>query len=276
MHGTRGLFLAGVALLLLALLEPLLPDRTPLAWVVFPVFVLLAAGLATLPREGVAAQWRARDLLTEPRAVPRMARRLAWPALLNVLLLPKVFLALYGIPHLSPFTGLLLPDIVRRVAVVLLFVLLLIPILYLRSSRIYAPDIKARRPKDLAHSDGSHAAREVLLWMQAAIVVAWGWMTWPFWRPFPLLAWPPGAASFGLDVRGVGSIAFAIAIPVLLWTTMVAHLALLRDLRTQRRWRKHPGRTLLASAHVVLAILAIVLHAYNMLWIVRYRSAALF
>lgn len=276
LHGTRGLLLAGTTLLALALLEPFLPAGTPLAVLTLPAFIVLVLGLSTLPREGVAAQWRARSLAAETGAPKRLGRSLVWPSLLCVLLLPKVFLALYGIPHLSPFTGLLLPDLIRRVAVVSLFVVVLVPILYLRSTRLYAPDIPVRRPRDLAHEDGSHAARGMLLWMQGALVLAWGWLTWPFWRPFTLFHWPPSLAMFGHGASSVASAAFAVIVPVLLWTTTVAHLALLQDLVQHRRWRDHPTRTALALVHVMLAVLGAVLHTYAVMWIVRYRSAALF
>lgn len=275
LHGSRGLFLAATALLLLALLEPALPEVDRLV-LTLPIFLLLLNGLFTLPREGVAAQWRARALLGDPHAVRKMLRRLAWPALLCILLLPTPFLALYGIPHISPLTGLVLPDLLRRISMVTLYAILLLPVLYLRSSRTYAPDIVPRRPRDLSREDGSHAARDVLLWMQLGILVAWALLTAAFWRPFSLLEWPPSLGSLRAGVRGLAGITFSLVVPVVLFTSVAAHLHLLRELVAGGRWRGHRPVLWLALLHVALALAAVCLHTYDILWIVRYQTYAPF
>ncbi len=49
---------------------------------------------------------------------PRSRRDVAVMALVAVALLPGAFLTLSGIPHYSPLTGLVRPDVMRRVALV--------------------------------------------------------------------------------------------------------------------------------------------------------------
>jgi hypothetical protein len=276
LHGTRGLSVAATSLLVLALVEGFLPPGLDLTFVMVPVVAILAIGLFTLPREGVAAQQRARSLLTDAEAPNKMIRRMIWLVLLVVLLLPRVFLGLYGIPHMSPLTGLLEPSLHRRITLVAIYCVLLVSILYLRSGRRYAPHIVPQRPKDLSKQDRSHSRRDVLLGLVVAILVLWSWLLYGFWRPFSLLEWPPSLDSLGQGVRGVSSIAFALVIPATLFVTAVAHLSLLHDIWREGQWRRRATLASLSGVHVAIAFLAIALHVYDLLWIVRYQSLTLF
>jgi len=267
-HGTRGLLWASLVLLLASLLEPALPDALSRFWIALPAFALLVTALATLPREGVGAQDRARALLDHPDPGRPMLRRLAWLALLNVALLPRIFLGAYGIPHMSPLTGLLLPTMQLRIALVFLFLVLLLPILYLRSSRRYAPDI--RNPMA---TEEKGRRLEAMALATLGIIVTWAVLLRPFWQPFTLLELPPSLGSLHDGARGVAAVTFAIVPPAVLFVSLVAHVDLLARVRIRR---EHPQRTTLAwlgSLHVGLILLATVQHAYVLLWIARYETA---
>ena len=272
-HGTRGLGISAGLLLAISLLEPALPPGFPRILLVIPAFALLVTGLLTLPREGVAAQDRALALLEHPAPVAPMVRRLLWIGLTVFLLLPRVFLGVYAnSPHLNPLAGLVLPDILRRVALAFLFVVLLAPIAYLRSSRRYAPHIRVRRPVEIDRAEeGGLDRRDILLILTYLLLVAWAYLLSPFWRPFTLLEWPPGLGSLTQGTRGVAAISFALAPPLVLFASLVAHLTLLRRLRSAKGWPHLRGVTALALVHVALILLAVALHMYDLLWIARYQ-----
>ncbi|HET6398360.1 MAG TPA: hypothetical protein VFH47_02265 [Candidatus Thermoplasmatota archaeon] len=271
LRGTRGLLLGAVGLLLLTLLEPALPPATDLAWLVAPVLVVLANGLATLPREGVTLQHRAVAVLAHGHPEPQMRRRLAYIVALDVLLLPRIFLAAYGVPSLNPLTGLVSAGILARVSVTFVFVVLLLPILYLRSNRRYAPHLHPQRPKDLPPDHPDHRTRDLLVLQVAALVLGFALLLRPFWSPFTLLEWPPSLASLNAGPAGVHRLAFALLVPVLLFLTVAAHAQLLFRLGKDG-WRARRGVAGLAAAHIALSLLGIALHAYDLLWIVRYQS----
>ncbi len=272
-HGSRGLFWGALGLLILTTAQPSLPRNWDVLMLTAPVFLLFVGGLITLPREGVAAIARAETLTDRADAWKPMAKRLFWPLLLSILMLPPVFLFFYGIPHMSPFAALIDPDLMRQITLTFLFFTLLMPALYLRSSRKYAPDIRSVRPKDIAKDDVRHGQRDNLLWLGLVLLVAWAWLLRPFWHPFSLADWPPDLDSLRAGPRGVGSFAFAIAIPLTLWMSLTAHLSLLRKIWHENTWKAHRVLAILAGLHVVIIISAIVLHAYVLLWIAQYRSA---
>ncbi|HLF16587.1 MAG TPA: hypothetical protein VI796_04050 [Candidatus Thermoplasmatota archaeon] len=271
-HGTRGLGLSAALLLVFAILEPGFPPTFPRAAVMAPCFALLATGLLTLPREGVAAQDRALALLDHPRPLRPMTWRLVWLLLAVGLLLPRLFLAAYGIPHLSPLTGLLLPDWQRRIALIFLFVAMLVPILYLRSSRLYAPTIRVRRPVEIDRVEGFMDRRDMLMILTYALLGVWILLLRPFWQPFSLLEWPVSFHSFTQGTRGVAAFGFAITLPMVMFMSLVAHLTLLRRLRKAQGWPHRPQVQAMAILHVALILLVVFLHAYDLLWIVRYNS----
>lgn len=274
-RGTHGILFAGSGLLVLAILGFALPTVVR-AIVALPLLLLLLAGLFTLPREGVAAQGRALALQGDPDAARRMRRRLVWPILLIVFLLPRVFLALFGIPHLNPLTGLAPVWVHQRVAATTLYAVLLLAVLHLRSGRSYAPDIRVQRPKDLSRNDGRHDDRDVLLMLQIVLLGLWSWLLWPFWRPLAATLFQPSVDTLANAAVGVAGAAFGLVLPLLMWTTLVAHGRLLHALVEKRALRRHREIALLAAVHVVLALTAILLHAYNALWIARYQIAARF
>lgn len=276
LHGTRGLAAAGLALMVLGIVDPLIPSGVDRTALVLPVFLVLIIGAGTLAREGVAAQARAKALLHVDAGVKRLYQRLLWPVLLIVLLAPRLFLGAYGVPHMSPLTGLVLPSIQQRLTHGYLFLVLLVAVLYIRSTRRYARHIIPKRPKDLSTADRSHQERDGMLWMSAAILVAYAVLLRPFWAPFSLLAWPPGLESISVGARGVGSIAFSLVIPLLLFVSVSAHAALARDLQRRGKIGQRPWLFTGAVLHVVLGLAATALHAYDLLWIAQYRSAAPF
>lgn len=276
LHGSRGLALGILGLLALSLIEPILPRNADRFWIVLPVFALFVIGGSTLAREGVAAQHRVRRLLEDDAAARKVARRLAWPALLLVLLSPRIFLAMYGIPHLNPLTGLAIPAVQQTITVAFLYFVLLVPVMYLRASRRYAPEIIPKRPRDLTRHDRSHQERDWLLWMSLALAVVWAWLLHPFWAPFSLLDWPPGLDSMRAGVRGVASITYALGIPIVLFVNMVSYLRLLRAIQVEGQWRTRAKLAWATGLHVAAILGAIVLHAYDLLWIVQYRNAVPF
>lgn len=271
-HGSRGLFLGALGLLALTLADPAIPRDVDRTLLTAPVFLVLVLGLVTLPREAVAAQQRARSLLEADEPERLLARRLWWPFLLVVLLAPRVFLAAYGIPHMNPLTGVITPGVQRQITVAFLFFVLLLPVIYLRASRRYAPHIVAKRPAHLPREDRSHQDRDLLLLLGFVLLVAWAWLLRPFWAPFSLIEWLPSLTSLEAGPRGVASITFAVAIPLILWTTLVAHLALLNRIVRTKAWDR-PRVVALAASHLLLAFVAIILHVYDLLWIAQYRSA---
>lgn len=275
LRGTRGLTVAAALLLLAAAVEPALPAAFPNIVYALPLLLLLAVGLLTLPREAIAVQGRARSLLDEPEAPRRMVKRAFWGALVVLALAPNLFLAVQGVPHLSPLAGLALPGLIRWVGLLGLAVTLLLVVLYLRSSRSYAPSIATRRPREFDEAERDRWG--VLVVLIFLVVVAWGWMLQGFWRPFSLFQWHGGDlggyfASLTLGARGIAGIAFAVLPPALLFIVLSAHAELLWQIRRQRAWRQQQQVAALATLHVAFCLLGIVMHTYNLLWLVRFRS----
>ncbi len=274
-RGTRGLTVAAALLLLAAAVEPALPDAFPNIVYTLPLLVLLAAGLLTLPREAIAVQGRARSLLDNPGAPKRMMKRAAWGVVVVFVLSPNIFLAVQGAPHLSPLAGLALPEMIRWVSLLGLALTLLLVVLYLRSSRSYAPSIATRRPREF--DDKEHDRWEVLVVLLFVIVVAWGWMLQGFWRPFSLFQWHGVEfggyfASLTLGARGIAGLAFAVLPPALLFIVLSAHAEILWEIGRRRSWRDEVKVAALAGLHGAFCLLGIILHTYNLLWIVRFRS----
>lgn len=276
LHGTRGLMLGAAALLVLGLVDPILPPDLDRLLFVLPVFAVLVIGAATLAREGVAVQQRARALASTDAGSRRLAQTLVWPALLCILLAPRFFLAAYGIPHISPFTGLLLPAAQQRLTHVFLFVTVLVAALYLRSTKHYARHAVAKRPRELSRDDRSHQERDGLLWMSGITAAVYAWLLYPFWRPFSLLQWPPGLESLDAGSRGVASLTFSLVVPLVLFIVLAGHGALLYDMARRGEIRQRPWLTAWAALHALLGVAAAALHVYDLLWIAQYRAAAPF
>lgn len=274
-RGTRGLTFAAALLVGFAALEPTFSSGFPTIVYTFPLVVVGMVGLVTLPREGVAVHARARAVLEDPDGPKRMLKRAVWGAAVCVALFPNVFLAVQGIPHLSPLAGLALPELVRWISLMGLVVVLLLVVLYLRSSRGYAAEIATPYRDEL--SEGDVARRDVLAVSLVVIFVGWAWMLQGFWRPFSLLEWhgldvEAYFASLGLGARGVAGIAFAVVPPALLFLVISAHLDLLWQVGRRGLWREKRQVAALAFLHVGLCVLGVALHLYNVLWIVRFRS----
>lgn len=272
LHGTRSLAAAGVLVLLLTLTEPVLPDLVVPGLSGLAV-VLLVLGVLTLPRETAAAQQRLATALGQPGTQRLLGRLLVLPALLLILLLPRLFLAAYGIPHLTPASGLLLPSIVNRVALVFLAAVLLVPILGFRQVRHRLGHGPVPRPRDLAATDIEDDRRELLLAGVVVLGIVWLWLLEAFWTPFSLLAWPPRLASLD-SARGVTAIAFTIVVPAVLFAGTAIHAELLRAAWRLERSRRRSSLLVLAGAHLLLLFAALALHAYDLLWIAKYQSAS--
>lgn len=275
-HGTRGLLVGGLGLLALGLIDPLLPADISRIALVLPIFIVLVAGAATLAREGVAVQQRARSLAHADHGARRLASVLVWPAALCILLAPRIFLAAYGVPHLNPLTGVILPAAQQRLTILFLFLILLVAVVYLRSTRRYARHILPKRPRDLSRADRSHQERDGLLWMGTFLLVAYAWLLHSFWQPFSLLHWPPGLESLSAGARGVASISFSLALPLILFHSVAGHAGLLGDLVKRRALGQDHARTAAVCAHILLSLGAAAMHAYDLLWIAQYRAAVPF
>lgn len=273
-HGTRGLSIGVAALLLSTLLEPVFGPG--LGWVFFtvPVLVLLVTGLLTLPREGVAVQDRILAVARRPGGPSVLLRHAVLPAVLLMLLWPQVFLAAYGIPHMSPLTGFVLPSLQRRLAVAYLFVVLWLPLLALRRTRGLAA-IEAVRPRSLPAHDPRHDRREALLLLLVLLGVSWLFLLRTFWQPFTLLMWPPGASSLITGTAGVARLAYTVLLPAALYLRGSAHAvalaALLRD-----GWRLHMQAIAVLLLHLGLVLGATALAVYDLLWIVDYQASVRF
>ena len=270
-EGTRGL-LWGLALLLLAATtEPALPATFPRWTFTIPAIALLLTGLATMPREGLAAQERALELASAGDA-RTMLKRLPWLALAVALLLPRLFLGAYGVPHLNPLVGLVPQQWLVRLATVFLFVILLLPALYLRAGRHGA---KWPREHDHEGSPGQRR-RDTLLVGLALLLVVWALLLKPFWAPFSLLQWPPELWSLSAGSRGVAALAFAVLPPAVLFMSLSAQVAVLRRLLHAGRDPARDRCIAVASIHVALILTAAFLHGYDILWVARYESLAQF
>lgn len=272
LHGTRSLAAAGVLVLLLTLTEPVLPDAL-LPGLAGLAVVLLAIGLLTLPRETAAAQQRLGDAVAKPGAERLLGRLLVLPVLLLVLLLPRLFLAAYGIPHLTPASGLLLPSLVQRVALVFLAAVLLVPVFGFRQVRHCLGPGRVPRPKELAPADLEDDRRELLLVGTVVLAAVWLLLLEAFWSPFSLLEWPPGLDSLA-SARGVTALAFTLVVPAVLFAGTALHAELVRTV-----WRLEPSRRrsrllALALVHTASLLAALTLHAYDLLWIAKYQAAS--
>ena len=267
-EGTFGLLYGTALLLLAAMLEPALPATFPRWTYTVPAVVLLAGGLATLPRDGLAAQARTAALARAPdwRAI---TRRLPWLALAIVMLLPRLFLGAYGIPHLNPLVGLVPQQWVVRVATAFLFVVMLAPTLYLRAG-LRGPE------QQLADDDPRTGRRDALFVGALLLLVAWGLLLRPFWAPFSLLQWPPEAWSLAAGARGVAALAFAVVPPVVLFMALAANVSLARNLSQQARTPARDQALAATALQVLLVLIAAFLHGYDLLWIARYESLAQF
>lgn len=271
-EGTRGL-LSGTALLLLAAMtEPGLPRDFPRWLFTVPAIALLLIGLVTLPREGVAAQERL-IALGEEGNWRKILKRLAWLGIAVVLLLPRLFLGAYGIPHLNPLVGLVPQLWVVRLATMFLFVILLLPTLYLRAGRRGA---QWPRPAETKDDTQTVRRRDTLLVGVGLLLVVWGLLLRPFWAPFSLLQWPPELWSLAAGARGVAALAFALVPPAVLFMAMNAQVALVRRLVHSQRTPDRDRCLTAAGVHILLVLLAAFLHGYDLLWIARYESLAQF
>lgn len=279
LRGTRGLTLAAGALLVFATVEPALPRAFPALLYTLPLFLVLLLGFFTLPREAVAVQLRARVVIDDPEAVKRMMKRAAFGGAVCIALVPNLFLAVQGVPYLNPLVGLVHPAVIRWVSLVGMLVVLLLSVLYLRSSRSYAPWIATPRRGEL--TPPLESRRDVLAVLILLVVVGWGWMLQGFWRPFSLLQWH-GAdlagyfESLRVGARGISAIAFAVIPPALLFVVLTAHLDLLWVVKARGVWRERKAVASMALVHVALCLLGVALHTYNVLWLVRYRTWGFF
>lgn len=271
-EGTHGLLWGTGILLLAAMLEPGLPEAFPRWLYTVPALALLAIGLLTVPREGLAAQERAVDLAATMAWRP-MLRHLPWIAVAVVLLLPRLFLGAYGIPHMNPLVGLVPQQWVVRIATVFLFAVLLAPILYLRTGRRHADHSAAMA---LPEGDPRLRRQDTLLVGTYLLLVVWALLLRPFWAPFSLLQWPPALWSLAAGARGVAALAFAVVPPVVLFMSFAAHAAALRRLLHSERTPDRDRCLAATGAHILLLLTAAFLHGYVLLWIARYESLAQF
>lgn len=271
-EGTRGLLWGTALLLLSALIEPALPGGFPRVLITVPALALLTVGVLTLARDGLAAHDRTIRLAAnlDWRA---MLGRLVWIGVAVSLLLPRFFLAGYGIPHMNPVVGLVPQQWVIRLATIFLFIVLLAPILYLRAGRRGSA---WPRLQELPEGDPQARRHDALLVGIVLLIFVWALMLRPFWTPFSLLQWPPEFWSLTAGTRGVAALAFAVVLPAVLFTALAANAALLRVLLDVE---PSPDRTKclsIAVVHIALTLLAAFLHGYNLLWIARYESLAQF
>lgn len=271
-EGTRGLLIGTAVLLLAAMLEPALPATFPRWFLTIPAIALLGIGLGTLPREGLAARERSLMLADGDEGRP-ILRRLAWLGAAVVLLLPRLFLGAYGIPHLNPLVGIVPQQWVVRLATVFLFFALLMPVLYLRAIRYGAV---WPRHADVHDGDPTVRMRDTLLVGLGLLLVVWGLLLKPFWAPFSLLQWPPALWSLEAGARGVAALAFALLPPAVLFMALSAQVAVLRRLVNQPRTPARDRCLTATAAHVLLILTAAFLHGYDLLWIARYESLAQF
>lgn len=271
-EGTRGLLLGTGLLLLAAMVEPALPAGFPRWTFTVPAAALLLTGLLTVPREGLAAQQRVVQLAEDGGWRP-IAKRLGWLVLVVLLLLPRLFLALYGIPHMNPLAGVVPQQWLVRAATVSLFLILLFAVLHLRAGRHGSTWPK---PADLPEHDPRVRSLDSLLVGMLLLAVVWGLLLRPFWAPFSLLQWPPELWSLGAGARGVAAVAFSIVPPVVLFMALSAHVALARRLAHAPRGADRDKALAAAGAHIALTLLAAFLHAYDLLWVARYESLSRF
>lgn len=271
-EGTRGLLWANGLLLLAAMLEPALPAGFPRWLVTIPALLLLLAGLVTLPWEGLAAQQRAREHAAARDWRP-IAKHLAWLGVTVALLLPRLFLGAYGVPHLNPLVGIVPQQWLVRAATVFLFVVLLAPLLYLRGGRLGAawPTVPAG-----TRSGPGLRGRDTLLVGLALLLAAWAFVLHPFWAPFSLLQWPPALWSLTAGARGMAALAFALIPPAVYFLALTAQATLVKALLEQTRDATRDRCLAAALAHVLLTLTAAFLHGYDLLWIARYESLAQF
>jgi hypothetical protein len=268
--GTRGLATAGLLILAATALEGVLPPRLLLAMTGLAT-ALLAVGLLTLSREAASAQHHVAGRGLDDDLARRLGRLLVFPLLLVILLLPRLFLGAYGIPHLTPMAGLLLPAAVRRVALLFLAVVLLAALVYVqRFRRGVAP---LDKPRELAEDPVQDDRRLALLAALFLLGTAWLLLLRPFWSPFSLLAWPPGFESL-TSARGVTALAVSLAVPLPLFGSLALQAELLRVAVQSPPSRLRLRVLVLTGFHAALALTALALHAYDLLWIARYEAAS--
>lgn len=271
-EGTRGLLQGTGLLLLAALIEPALPAGFPRVLFTVPALLLLLAGLVTLPWEGLAAQQRA-CALAEARDWRPLARQLPWIAVVVLLLLPRLFLGAYGIPHLNPLVGVVPAHWIVRLATAFLFFVLLAPLLSLRATRQGA--LWPNQPLPPRRESGIRQ-RDALLAGTAILLAVWALLLHPFWAPFSLLQWPPALWSLSLGARGVAALAFALVPPAVYFLALCAQGTLFGRLLRQPASSGRDRCLAVAGAHILLILLAAFLHGYDLLWIARYESLAQF
>ena len=272
LRGSRSLLASGSLALLATLTQGAVPNAW-MPWMTAASLGLLLLGLTTLAREGSAAQAALPDAAPGPHLDEGLVRLLGLPLLLVLLLLPRFFLAAYGIPHLSPLTGLIVPALQARISLVLLAAVLLVPILALRRARHALGDPAVLAPADIPDDDPRHGARLALFVATGVIVVVWLVLLRSFWSPFSLLAWPPGFSSLG-NSRGVTALAFALAPPVTLFTLASLHTELARLALALPTGPARNRQLALAIANLALVLSAAALHTYDLLWIARYQASS--
>lgn len=274
MRGTRSLSTAVALLTVLTLLEPILGQGWAWSLGTLPAMFLVVLGVATLPREGVTVQDRVYEAAASPEGARLLLRRALLPAVLVVLLLPRLFLVFFGIPHLTPWTGLLAPSVERSLALGYLFLILWLPLVAIRRTHVLAPHLEVFAPSALASDDPRHRRRTALLLLIVAVVAVWVIALRPFWHPFSLFSWPPGLGSL-TTVAGPARIAYVIILPTALLTRLAAHAGAL--LRTLRLRPVHVVATAGAlTLHVVLTLAAAALALYDLFWIVQYQNTVQF
>lgn len=272
LRGSRSLVACGLLVLLLTLFGSAFPPN------LVPLFsgaavVLLALGLATLAREGSAAQANLTVAVEDMKLARQLVILLILPGLLVALLLPRLFLAAYGIPHMTPLTGLVLPSLQRQVGLVFLAVILILPIMALRQARrrLGAPPVLP--PNKLADHDPIHARRDLLLACTLAVAIVWLLLMHTFWAPFSLIGWPPSLVSLD-SVRGITAVAFTLAPPVTLFMLIAVHAELGRVVARVQDPERRARLLTLTLANILFLLLAVALHAYDLLWIARYNAGS--
>jgi len=162
---------------------------------------------------------------------------------------------------------------VRRIALVFLAAVLLVPILGFRQVRHRLGPGPVLRPKDLQPTDLEDDRRELLLAGIVLLGAVWLLLLQAFWSPFSLLAWPPGFGSFG-SARGVTALAFTLVVPAVLFAGTAIQAELLRAIRKLAPSRARARLAGLAATHLLLLLTALALHAYDLLWIAKYQAAS--
>ncbi|MGB0652856.1 MAG: hypothetical protein ACPGQL_06610 [Thermoplasmatota archaeon] len=263
--GTRGLAVALPTLVAISWLQGFLPNDFDVTLLTVPLALLVAWALLSVPREGARALVAARaEGLMAAFDASRLRRDLVAPGLLVVLLLPRLFLGFYGIPHMSPLAGLVLASITRRVAALAIVLV------------VWAAAATLRR-----HAKRTDVATPSLRRRDAQVIAVWGlvlvWLVLlhPFWAPFGPLGWPPAFTDLG-RIDALLRVTMSVAVPVLLFPVLVVHAERVKQLiRRRAAGEALPGVGLLSlfGLQVLLALGAVALHTYVLLWIANYHAA---